>query len=34
MKHLSVKNMASLFNHDEDPLNKTEVILQGDHKMT
>ena len=30
MQHLSRKNMASLFIHDEDPLNRTELILQED----
>ena len=30
MQHLSGKNMASLFSHDEDPLNRTELILQED----
>ena len=30
MQHLSWKNMAFLFSHDEDPLNRTELILQED----
>ena len=30
MQHLSGKNMAFLFSHDGDPLNRKELILQKD----
>ena len=30
MQHLLGKNMASLFSHDKDPLNRMELILQED----
>ena len=30
MQHILGKSMASLFSHDEDPLNRTELILQED----
>ena len=32
MQHLSGKSMASLFGHNKDPLNRTELILQEDSK--
>ena len=28
--YLLGKNMASLFSHDKDPLNRTELVLQED----